>query len=151
MSRRQEGTYGFKHGNSMRRGRQDYSRLVSKTHTVSSTIGWDHLGHYRYGEVVVPSTNGTTDFSVLQNELKGKSTKIVMVARMACQASVASSHAFEASTIARSGPTGSGSRSAPKTPSPAISPNSMPWSPSLCRSSTRSGGTLKAPATGDGR
>jgi bifunctional non-homologous end joining protein LigD len=32
------------------------------------------------GEVVVPSANGTTDFSVLQNELKGKSTKIVMVA-----------------------------------------------------------------------
>jgi bifunctional non-homologous end joining protein LigD len=32
------------------------------------------------GEVVVPSVNGTTDFAVLQNELKGKSTKIVMVA-----------------------------------------------------------------------
>jgi bifunctional non-homologous end joining protein LigD len=32
------------------------------------------------GEVVVPSANGTTDFSVLQNELKGRSTKIVMVA-----------------------------------------------------------------------
>jgi bifunctional non-homologous end joining protein LigD len=32
------------------------------------------------GEIVVPATNGTTDFSVLQNELKGKSTKIVMVA-----------------------------------------------------------------------
>jgi bifunctional non-homologous end joining protein LigD len=32
------------------------------------------------GEVVVPSANGTTDFSALQNELKGKSTKIVMVA-----------------------------------------------------------------------
>ena len=32
------------------------------------------------GEVVVPSENGTTDFSVLQNELKGKSTKIVLVA-----------------------------------------------------------------------
>ncbi|MGY3609762.1 MULTISPECIES: non-homologous end-joining DNA ligase [unclassified Bradyrhizobium] len=32
------------------------------------------------GEVVVPSPDGTTDFSVLQNELKGKSTKIVMVA-----------------------------------------------------------------------
>ena len=31
------------------------------------------------GEVVVPSTDGTTDFSVL-NELKGKSTKIMMVA-----------------------------------------------------------------------
>jgi bifunctional non-homologous end joining protein LigD len=32
------------------------------------------------GEVVVPTDNGTTDFSVLQNELKGKSTKIVVVA-----------------------------------------------------------------------
>jgi len=32
------------------------------------------------GEVVVPSENGTTDFAVLQNELKGKSTKIVLVA-----------------------------------------------------------------------
>src|ERR1700722_13675803 len=32
------------------------------------------------GEVVVPLANGTTDFSMLQNELKGKSTKIVMVA-----------------------------------------------------------------------
>lgn len=32
------------------------------------------------GEVVVPLENGTTDFSVLQNELRGKSTKIVLVA-----------------------------------------------------------------------
>jgi bifunctional non-homologous end joining protein LigD len=32
------------------------------------------------GEVVVPSSDGTTDFSVLQNELKGRSTKIVLVA-----------------------------------------------------------------------
>jgi bifunctional non-homologous end joining protein LigD len=32
------------------------------------------------GEVVVPDINGATDFSVLQNELKGKSTKIVLVA-----------------------------------------------------------------------
>jgi bifunctional non-homologous end joining protein LigD len=31
------------------------------------------------GEVVVPSADGTTDFSVLQNELKGKFTKTVMV------------------------------------------------------------------------
>jgi bifunctional non-homologous end joining protein LigD len=29
---------------------------------------------------VVPAADRTTDFSVLQNELKGKSTKIVMVA-----------------------------------------------------------------------
>jgi len=32
------------------------------------------------GEVVAPAAGGTTDFSVLQNELKGRSTKIVMVA-----------------------------------------------------------------------
>jgi bifunctional non-homologous end joining protein LigD len=32
------------------------------------------------GEIVVPAANGATDFSVLQNELKGRSTKIVMVA-----------------------------------------------------------------------
>ena len=32
------------------------------------------------GEIVVPAVAGTTDFSVLQNELKGKSTRIVMVA-----------------------------------------------------------------------
>src|SRR6266699_2113028 len=32
------------------------------------------------GEVVVPADDGTTDFSVLQNELKGRSKKIVMVA-----------------------------------------------------------------------
>jgi bifunctional non-homologous end joining protein LigD len=32
------------------------------------------------GEVVVRAANGTSDFSVLRNELKGKSTKIVMVA-----------------------------------------------------------------------
>jgi bifunctional non-homologous end joining protein LigD len=32
------------------------------------------------GEVVVPQANGATDFSVLQNELKGNSNKIVLVA-----------------------------------------------------------------------
>jgi bifunctional non-homologous end joining protein LigD len=32
------------------------------------------------GEVVVPAADGTTDFSVLQNELKGKSSKLVLVA-----------------------------------------------------------------------
>ena len=32
------------------------------------------------GEVVVPAANGTSDFSVLQNELKGRSNKIVLVA-----------------------------------------------------------------------
>jgi bifunctional non-homologous end joining protein LigD len=32
------------------------------------------------GKVVVPAEDGTTDFSVLQNELMGRSKKIVMVA-----------------------------------------------------------------------
>jgi bifunctional non-homologous end joining protein LigD len=32
------------------------------------------------GEIVVPAADGTTDFSILQNELKGKSTSIVLVA-----------------------------------------------------------------------
>jgi bifunctional non-homologous end joining protein LigD len=32
------------------------------------------------GEIVAPAADGTTDFSVLQNELKGQSTKIAMVA-----------------------------------------------------------------------
>ncbi|GLR99288.1 DNA ligase [Bradyrhizobium liaoningense] len=31
------------------------------------------------GEIVVPAADGSTDFSVLQNELKGKSTSIVLV------------------------------------------------------------------------
>ena len=39
----------------------------------------------------------------------------------------------EASTIARSAPTGSGNRSAPKTRSPATSPTSTPWSPNCSR------------------
>jgi bifunctional non-homologous end joining protein LigD len=32
------------------------------------------------GEVVVPSANGTTDFSVLQSELKARSKEIVLIA-----------------------------------------------------------------------
>jgi bifunctional non-homologous end joining protein LigD len=32
------------------------------------------------GEIVVPAVDGTTDFSELQNELKGSSTMIVLVA-----------------------------------------------------------------------
>ncbi|MGY4160212.1 MULTISPECIES: non-homologous end-joining DNA ligase [unclassified Bradyrhizobium] len=32
------------------------------------------------GEIVVPAADGTTDFSVLQNELRGHSTRIVLVA-----------------------------------------------------------------------
>jgi bifunctional non-homologous end joining protein LigD len=32
------------------------------------------------GEIVVPAADSTADFSVLRNELKGKSTKIAMVA-----------------------------------------------------------------------
>jgi bifunctional non-homologous end joining protein LigD len=32
------------------------------------------------GEVVVPAADGTTDFAVLQNELRGKSNRLVMIA-----------------------------------------------------------------------
>ena len=32
------------------------------------------------GEIVVPAADGTTDFSVLQNELRSKSTRLVMIA-----------------------------------------------------------------------
>ena len=32
------------------------------------------------GEVVVPAANGATDFSVLQNEFRGTSTRIVLIA-----------------------------------------------------------------------
>src|SRR5205814_4809588 len=32
------------------------------------------------GEVVVPAADGSSDFSVLQNELKGRSKKIVLIA-----------------------------------------------------------------------
>nr|WP_249810489.1 non-homologous end-joining DNA ligase [Bradyrhizobium sp. 157] len=32
------------------------------------------------GEIVVPAADGTTDFSVLQNELRGKSNRLVMIA-----------------------------------------------------------------------
>jgi bifunctional non-homologous end joining protein LigD len=32
------------------------------------------------GEVVAPAADGSTDFSVLQNELKGRSSRIVMIA-----------------------------------------------------------------------
>jgi bifunctional non-homologous end joining protein LigD len=43
------------------------------------------LAHHRRlrdhdGEIVAPAADGTADFSVLQNELKGRPTKIVMVA-----------------------------------------------------------------------
>lgn len=47
------------------------------------------LGHIKEpaiidGEIVVPAADGTTDFSVLQNELKGKSKSIVLVAFDSC-------------------------------------------------------------------
>jgi bifunctional non-homologous end joining protein LigD len=32
------------------------------------------------GEIVVPAANGATDFSVLQNELRGKSKRLVLIA-----------------------------------------------------------------------
>jgi bifunctional non-homologous end joining protein LigD len=39
-----------------------------------------HLANEVDGEIVMPAADGTTDFSVLQNELRGKSDKLVMVA-----------------------------------------------------------------------
>jgi bifunctional non-homologous end joining protein LigD len=60
-----------------RRG-HDWTRRFKKV----GDEGW-HFGAGRAildGEIVVPAANGTTDFSVLQNELKGKSDKLVMVA-----------------------------------------------------------------------
>jgi bifunctional non-homologous end joining protein LigD len=60
-----------------RRG-HDWTRRLKKV----ADDGW-HIGAGSAiidGEVVVPAAGGTTDFSVLQNELKGKSDKIVMVA-----------------------------------------------------------------------
>jgi bifunctional non-homologous end joining protein LigD len=60
-----------------RRG-HDWTRRFKKV----ADDGW-HIGAGSAiidGEIVVPAANGTTDFSVLQNELKGKSDKIVMVA-----------------------------------------------------------------------
>jgi bifunctional non-homologous end joining protein LigD len=46
----------------------------------------DDAWHFRAGsaiidgEIVVPVADGTTDFSILQNELKGESKTIIMVA-----------------------------------------------------------------------
>jgi bifunctional non-homologous end joining protein LigD len=60
-----------------RRG-HDWTRRFKKV----ADDGW-HIGAGSAivdGEIVVPAANGTTDFSVLQNELKGKSDKLVMVA-----------------------------------------------------------------------
>ncbi|MBO4226652.1 non-homologous end-joining DNA ligase [Bradyrhizobium neotropicale] len=60
-----------------RRGR-DWTRRFKKIATDAYEI---NVGSAIIdGEVVVPSPDGTTDFSVLQSELKGKSTRIMMVA-----------------------------------------------------------------------
>src|ERR1700733_8481580 len=63
---------------------------TSRYSSVAATIGPGVSAHDAFlisassaiidGEVVVPAADGTTDFSVLQNELKGKSDKIAMVA-----------------------------------------------------------------------
>jgi bifunctional non-homologous end joining protein LigD len=70
--------------------------IVNEAHKIFTRLGNDWTTRFRKiaadaylinarsaiidGEVVVPSADGTTDFSVLQNELKGRSDKIVMVA-----------------------------------------------------------------------
>ena len=63
---------------------------TSRYSSVAATIGPGVSAHDAFlisassaiidGEVVVPAADGITDFSVLQNELKGKSDKIAMVA-----------------------------------------------------------------------
>src|SRR3981081_1586698 len=51
-----------------------FRKVASDAWTLNAGSAMNH------GEVVVPAANGTTDFSVLQNELKGRSTKIVLIA-----------------------------------------------------------------------
>ncbi|MBO4225309.1 MULTISPECIES: non-homologous end-joining DNA ligase [Bradyrhizobium] len=60
-----------------RRG-NDWTKRFRKIASDASDIGAGSA--ILDGEVVVPSASGLTDFSVLQNELKGRSTKIVLVA-----------------------------------------------------------------------
>jgi bifunctional non-homologous end joining protein LigD len=59
-----------------RRG-NDWTRRFSKIAADAYLI---NAGSAIIGEVVVPAADGTTDFSVLQNELRGKSTRLVMIA-----------------------------------------------------------------------
>jgi bifunctional non-homologous end joining protein LigD len=52
-----------------------------QVHLANETIQvFTRRGHDWTNRFVAPAADGTTDFSVLQNELKGRSTKIVMVA-----------------------------------------------------------------------
>jgi bifunctional non-homologous end joining protein LigD len=60
-----------------RRG-HDWTKRFRKVASDASEIGAGSA--IIDGEVVVPQANGATDFSVLQNELKGRSKKIVLVA-----------------------------------------------------------------------
>lgn len=60
-----------------RRG-NDWTKRFRKIATDASEI--DAGSAIVDGEVVVPSSRGLSDFSVLQNELKGRSSKIVLVA-----------------------------------------------------------------------
>jgi bifunctional non-homologous end joining protein LigD len=60
-----------------RRG-NDWTKRFRKI--ASDASGIDAGSAILDGEVVVPSANGVSDFSVLQNALKGRSTKIVLVA-----------------------------------------------------------------------
>jgi ATP-dependent DNA ligase len=62
---------------------------VAHVRYIAKPLSWEpcyHAWHVKAGaaiidgEVVVPAADGTTDFSVLQNELKGSSKSIVLVA-----------------------------------------------------------------------
>jgi bifunctional non-homologous end joining protein LigD len=60
-----------------RRG-NDWNRLFSKIAADAYLINASSV--VIDGEVIVPAADGTTDFSVLQNELRGKSNRLVMIA-----------------------------------------------------------------------
>jgi len=66
----------IQNGHFTRRG-NDWTKRFRKIASDASEI--DAGSAIVDGEVVVPSASGLTDFSVLQNELKGRSTRIVLV------------------------------------------------------------------------
>ncbi|MEY9124743.1 hypothetical protein ABH994_006515 [Bradyrhizobium yuanmingense] len=62
---------------------KDAARKRSSTISITSSkhpLAVGRRGRSRGKSGALPADDGTTDFSVLQNELKGRSTKIVMVA-----------------------------------------------------------------------
>jgi bifunctional non-homologous end joining protein LigD len=72
------GSYPRWRGEGFTRRGNDWTKRFRKIASDASEI--DVGSAILNGEVVVPSASGVSDFSVLQNELKGRSTKIVLVA-----------------------------------------------------------------------